>query len=155
MECAYYSRSIRLSSKREPGHQRATLQEETESRLPSYWPNTISTSREYDPNNPRKENRNIIIPLTERESQLQSIIQDSILSYPHKKSPHNLQLRRNIRELAIIKLSLPEDGVHIIEAVVHPSFLLDVVKVNETTRVGITVHSGENGATAQSQRVLL
>lgn len=69
--------------------------------------------------------------------------------------PTPLQLRRDIRELATLQLRFPENRVHIVEAVVHPALLLDVVEVDETTRVCVTVHGGQNGTSAEGQSLLL
>ena len=63
----------------------------------------------------------------------------------------HLQLRRDIRELAALQLRLPENRVHIVKAVVHPALLLDVVEVDETTGVCVTVHGGQNGTSAEGQ----
>lgn len=38
---------------------------------------------------------------------------------------------------------------------VHPALFLDVVEVDETTRVCVTVHGSQNGTSAQGQRLLL
>lgn len=66
-----------------------------------------------------------------------------------------LKRRRHVGELALLELSLPEDRVHVIESVVHPSFFLDVVQVNETTRVSITVHSSQDSSATEVQCLLL
>jgi hypothetical protein len=52
---------------------------------------------------------------------------------------HLYQLTRNIRELALVQLRIPEDRVRIAEAMLHPTILLYVVQVDETTRVRITM----------------
>lgn len=44
-----------------------------------------------------------------------------------------LKRRCNVREFALFQLRLPENGVHIVEAMVDPAFLLDMVQVDETT----------------------
>lgn len=38
---------------------------------------------------------------------------------------------------------------------VHPALFLDVIQVDETTRVCVTVHGSQNGTSAQGQRFLL
>lgn len=65
--------------------------------------------------------------------------------------PTPLQLRCDIRELAALQLRLPENRVHIVEAVVHPALLLHVVEVDKTTRVCVTVHGGQNGTSTEGQ----
>ena len=70
-------------------------------------------------------------------------------------SLQTLHLRRNIRELALLQLRLPKDRVHIIEPVLDPSVLLDMIQVYETAGVGVAVHGGEDGAAAQLERFLV
>jgi len=65
------------------------------------------------------------------------------------------QLARNIRELALLQLRLPEDGVRIAESVLDPAVLFDVVQVDETTGESISVRSSQNTSASQRQRLLL
>lgn len=90
-----------------------------------------------------------------RQNQLEKIIHRSSV-YIHKFIPlTRLQRRCHVGELALLELRVPEDRVHVIESVVHPSLFLDVVQVNETTGVGITVHGSQNGSAAEVQCLLL
>lgn len=63
--------------------------------------------------------------------------------------------RCNVGEFALLQLRLPEYRVHIVEAVVDPSLFLYVVKVDETTRVGITVHGSKNTPPSELKSLLL
>lgn len=65
-----------------------------------------------------------------------------------------LKGRRNVRELALFQLCFPENGVHIVETVVDPAFLFDMVQVDETTLVSITVHCGKNAPTTKLEGLL-
>ena len=80
------------------------------------------------------------------------------VSYPpyrtHQHFPR-LQLRRDIRELALLQLRLPEYRVHVVEAVVHPSLFLDMVQVDKTTRVRVTVHGSKDTSAAELKGLLL
>jgi hypothetical protein len=66
-----------------------------------------------------------------------------------------LQICRHIRKLALVQLCLPEDGVGVVEAVLDPSVLLDVVEVDETSRVSVAVGGGKNTAPAELQGILV
>lgn len=65
-----------------------------------------------------------------------------------------LQLARHIGELPLLQLRLPEDGVRVVEPVLDPSFLLDVVQVDVATRVSVPVRRSKDAAAAQLQRIL-
>lgn len=69
--------------------------------------------------------------------------------------PALLKVARDVGELALFQLGLPEDGVRVIEAMVHPALLLDVVQVDEATRVGITVRGREDAPPSQLQGILV
>jgi hypothetical protein len=71
-------------------------------------------------------------------------------------SPHRLvQLARNIRELALLELCLPENGIRVVEAMLDPAILLDVVQVDEATRVRVTMGGGQDTPSAELKRVLV
>jgi hypothetical protein len=61
------------------------------------------------------------------------------------------QLACDVGELALVQLRVPEDGVGVVEAVLDPAVLLDVVQVDETTRVGVTVRRGQDTAATELQ----
>jgi hypothetical protein len=46
---------------------------------------------------------------------------------------HLVQVGCDVGELALLELGLPEDGVGVVEAVLDPALLLDVVQVDVTT----------------------
>jgi hypothetical protein len=51
-----------------------------------------------------------------------------------------LHLRCYVGKLALLQLSLPENGVHVAEAVLDPAIFLDVIQVDEATRVCVAMH---------------
>lgn len=65
-----------------------------------------------------------------------------------------LQLARNVAELALLQLRLPEDGVGVVETMLDPSFLPNVVQVDETTGVGVSVCCGKDTTTTQLQCIV-
>lgn len=65
------------------------------------------------------------------------------------------QLARHVGELALLQLGLPEDGVGVVEAVLDPALLLDVVQVDETTRVGVSVGGGQDTSLAELEGLLV
>jgi hypothetical protein len=69
--------------------------------------------------------------------------------------PHLHQLASDIGELALVQLGIPEDGVCVVEAVLDPSVLLDVVQVDETTRVCVTVGGSQNTPLSELQRLVV
>jgi hypothetical protein len=66
-----------------------------------------------------------------------------------------IQLARHVCELALLQLRLPEDGVSIVEAVVRPALLLDVIEVDETTRESITMRGRQDTPPSQLQGILI
>lgn len=63
---------------------------------------------------------------------------------------HNLlQLTSNIRKLALLQLGLPENRIRIIESMLDPPVFLDVVQVDEATRVGVAMGCGEDASAAE------
>jgi hypothetical protein len=46
---------------------------------------------------------------------------------------HLVQVGCDVGELALLELGLPEDGVGVVEAVLDPALLLDVVQIDVTT----------------------
>ena len=65
------------------------------------------------------------------------------------------KLARNIRELALLQLRLPEYRVRVTEAMLHPAILLHMIQVNEPSRVGIPMRRSQNTSAPQLQRLLL
>lgn len=70
-------------------------------------------------------------------------------------SIHLVQVARNVRELALVQLRLPEDGVGVVETVPNPALLLDVVQVDETSTVRITVRGSQDTPAAKLERLLV
>jgi hypothetical protein len=68
------------------------------------------------------------------------------------EASHLIQLTRNIRELALLQLGLPENRIRVAEAMLDPSVLLDMVQVDETTRVRVTMGSCQNTPSAKLER---
>src|SRR2546423_371022 len=66
-----------------------------------------------------------------------------------KSSTSSTQLTCDIRELALLKLCLPKYWVSVREAMFHPSFLFDMVQVDEATRVGISMCRGQNAPSSK------
>jgi len=66
-----------------------------------------------------------------------------------------LQRTSNIRELALLKLRLPENRIRIVEAVLDPAVFLDVVQVDETTRVRVAMGSSKNTPPAQLEGLVV
>ena len=66
-----------------------------------------------------------------------------------------IQLARHVCELALLQLSVPEDGVGVVETVVCPALLLDVVEVDEATREGITMRGCQDTPPSQLQGILV
>lgn len=66
-----------------------------------------------------------------------------------------LQCTRHVRELSLLQLRLPEDRIRIIESMLDPSILLDMVQVDETSRVRITMRRGQNTSPAELKRLFL
>jgi hypothetical protein len=66
-----------------------------------------------------------------------------------------LQLTCNVRELALLQFGLPEDRVRIVEAMLDPSILLDMVQVDEATRVRVTVRSSQDTSSAKLERLIV
>ena len=66
-----------------------------------------------------------------------------------------IQRARNVGELAFLQLRLPEDRVRIIEAMLHPSGLLDMVQVDVTTRISIPMRRRKDTPAPQLQRLLI
>lgn len=64
------------------------------------------------------------------------------------------QLARHVGKLALLQLRLPENGVCVVEAVLLPALLLDMVQVDETTRVGISVGGCQNTSLAELEGLL-
>jgi hypothetical protein len=73
---------------------------------------------------------------------------------PQRVPPRLDQVASDIRELALLQLRLPEDGVRVTEPMLDPSILLDMVQVNKTTRVRIPMRSSKNTPAPQRQRIL-
>lgn len=69
--------------------------------------------------------------------------------------PHLHQLASDIGELALVQLGIPEDGVCVVEAVLDPSVLLDVVQVDEATRVCVTVGGSQDTPLSELQRLVV
>lgn len=65
-----------------------------------------------------------------------------------------LQLARDVGKLALLQLRLPEYRVRISEAVLHPSLFLNMVQVDKTTRVGITMRSRQDTSSSELQGIL-
>lgn len=65
------------------------------------------------------------------------------------------QIRRHVREFALVQLRLPEDGVRVVEAMLHPAVLFDMVQVDEATRVRVTVSGGEDTPPAELEGVFI
>jgi hypothetical protein len=63
-----------------------------------------------------------------------------------------IQLACDVGELALLQLGLPEDGIRVVESVLDPAVLLDVVQVDEPTRVRVTMGSGKDTSSAELQR---
>ena len=60
-----------------------------------------------------------------------------------------IEVGGHVRELALLQLGLPEDGVHVAESVLHPSIFLDMVQVDGSTRVCVTMHGCEDAAATE------
>ena len=67
----------------------------------------------------------------------------------------SVQLTRHIRKLALLQLGLPKDRIRIVEPVLHPPVLLDMIQIDETTRKRIPVRRGQDTPPPQFQRFLL
>jgi hypothetical protein len=74
---------------------------------------------------------------------------------PRSKRITLVQLARDIRELSLLELGLPEDGIRVAEAMLDPSVLLDVVQVDEATRVGVAVGGGQNTPSPELQGLVV
>ncbi len=51
------------------------------------------------------------------------------------------QFACNVRELTLLQFRLPEDRIRVAEAVLDPSILLNMIQVDETTRLGVAMRS--------------
>lgn len=72
------------------------------------------------------------------------------------KPPSTLiQLACHVSELALLKLGLPEDGVGVVEAVLDPATLLNVVQVDVTTRVGVSVGGSQDTSPSKLESILI
>lgn len=66
-----------------------------------------------------------------------------------------LQRACNVGELALLELRLPEDRVRVVESMLDPSVLLDVVQIDETSRVRIPMGSRQDTPSAQLERLVV
>lgn len=69
-------------------------------------------------------------------------------------TPSN-QLARHIRELALLQLRLPENRIRVIEPMLDPPLLLNMIQVNIPTRIRIPMRRSQDTASPQLQRLLL
>lgn len=65
-----------------------------------------------------------------------------------------LKLARDVAELALLQLGLPEHRISIREAVLDPAVLLDVVQVDETTGVGVTMRSCQDTSSTELKSIV-
>lgn len=72
----------------------------------------------------------------------------------HAIHTHLVQLACDVAKFSLLQLGLPEHWVRIREAVLHPAFFLDMVQVDETTRVGIAMRSRQDASPTKLQGIL-
>jgi hypothetical protein len=65
------------------------------------------------------------------------------------------QLACDVREFALLQLRLPKNGIRVAEAMLDPSILLNVIQIDETARVRISVGCRKDTSASQLKCFLL